>query len=93
MIRIPVKHISIIGRATKGVTLMRLNEEDKVTSVAVVEREEDEGEEMEGEGENGEPEGDSELPSVENQSDGDEADGESGDDGEPEPENGSGDEK
>jgi len=36
MIRIPVNGISIIGRATKGVRLMRLNEGDKVTSVAVV---------------------------------------------------------
>ena len=45
MIRIPVEHISVIGRATKGVTLMRLNEEDRVTSVAVVKQEEEEGEE------------------------------------------------
>ena len=43
MIRIPVNGISIIGRATKGVRLMRLNEGDKVTSVAVVASEESNG--------------------------------------------------
>ena len=45
MIRIPVTGISIIGRATKGVRLMRLNEGDKVTSVAVVASEENDDEE------------------------------------------------
>ena len=53
MIRIPVREISLIGRATKGVTLMRLNEGDKVTSVAVVAREEEE-DDYEEDGEEGE---------------------------------------
>jgi DNA gyrase subunit A len=34
VIRMPVKGISIIGRATMGVTLMKLKERDKVTAVA-----------------------------------------------------------
>ncbi len=55
MIRIPVNGISIIGRATKGVRLMRLNEGDKVTSVAVVASDDsDEDESEEGSADEGE---------------------------------------
>jgi DNA gyrase subunit A len=45
MVRIPVKDIRIQGRSTMGVTIMRLNEGDKVVSVAkVIESDEDEKE-------------------------------------------------
>ena len=46
MVRIPVKDIRIQGRNTMGVTIMRLNEGDKVVSVAKI-VEEDEEEESE----------------------------------------------
>lgn len=36
VIRVPVKDISIIGRATQGVRMIRLDEGDKVTTVARV---------------------------------------------------------
>lgn len=36
MIRVPVKDISVIGRATQGVRMIRLDEGDKVTTVARV---------------------------------------------------------
>ena len=42
VIRIPVEGISIIGRATKGVRIMNLNEGDKVVAVARLLREEEE---------------------------------------------------
>jgi len=42
VIRMPVKGISIIGRATKGVRIMNLNEGDKVVAVARLLREEEE---------------------------------------------------
>ena len=46
MIRIPVNDISRQGRATQGVTLMRLDEGDQVVAIAnIVGRDEDEGEE------------------------------------------------
>ena len=46
MVRIPVKDIRIQGRSTMGVTIMRLNEGDKVVSVAKI-MENDEEEECE----------------------------------------------
>jgi DNA gyrase subunit A len=36
IIRLPLKDISLIGRATQGVRIMRMNESDKVASVALV---------------------------------------------------------
>ncbi len=39
IIRVPVKHISVIGRNTQGVRVMRLNTGDKVVSVARVKQE------------------------------------------------------
>ncbi len=39
VIRVSVKDISIVGRATKGVIVMRLKENDKIKSVAKLERE------------------------------------------------------
>jgi len=50
IIRIPVCGISVIGRNTKGVTVMRLDEDDQVTSVAVLSPEDLQN----GEAENGE---------------------------------------
>ena len=48
MVRIPVKDIRIQGRSTMGVTIMKLNEGDKVVSVAkIVENDEDEEESSE----------------------------------------------
>ena len=48
MVRIPVKDIRIQGRSTMGVTIMRLNEGDKVVSVAkIMENDEEEACEME----------------------------------------------
>ncbi|MCJ2534370.1 MAG: hypothetical protein LN364_03945, partial [Candidatus Thermoplasmatota archaeon] len=44
MVRIPVKDIRIQGRSTMGVTIMRLNEGDKVVSVAKIVEEDDEEE-------------------------------------------------
>jgi DNA gyrase subunit A len=41
VIRVPVKGISVIGRNTQGVTLMRLQEGDKLVGVARVTKEED----------------------------------------------------
>ena len=41
MVRIPVKDIRIQGRNTMGVTIMRLNEGDKVVSVAKIIEEEE----------------------------------------------------
>ena len=40
IIRINVKDVSILGRATQGVTLMRTNENEKVVSIETVEPEE-----------------------------------------------------
>jgi DNA gyrase subunit A len=36
VIRTPLKNISVLGRATQGVRVMRLPQEDKVASVAVI---------------------------------------------------------
>ena len=47
IIRIPANGISTIGRSTKGVRLMRLNDGVKVVSMGVTEHEEEEGEEEE----------------------------------------------
>jgi len=47
MVRIPVKDIRIQGRNTMGVTIMRLNEGDKVVSVAKIVESDDEEEECE----------------------------------------------
>jgi DNA gyrase subunit A len=44
VVRIPVKDIRIQGRNTMGVTIMRLNDEDKVVSVAKIIEEDDEEE-------------------------------------------------
>lgn len=41
VIRIKVKDVSILGRATQGVTLMRTNENEKVVSIETVEPEEE----------------------------------------------------
>jgi DNA gyrase subunit A len=49
IIRMEVAGISILGRATQGVTLMRTSEDNHVVSIARIEPEEDE-EEVEGEG-------------------------------------------
>ena len=42
IIRMSVKEISVLGRATQGVTLMRTNDGGKVVSIEVVEKDEDE---------------------------------------------------
>ena len=42
MIRTPVSNISLYGRTTMGVKVMRLSENAKVTSIARAEREESE---------------------------------------------------
>ncbi len=44
VVRIPIKDIRIQGRNTMGVTIMRLNKEDKVVSVAKIMEEDDEEE-------------------------------------------------
>ena len=46
IIRTPISQISQTGRATQGVTLIRLNDEQNVSSIAVVEHEENEDEVM-----------------------------------------------
>ncbi len=46
-IRLGLKDIPELGRATQGVRIMRLNEGDKVVSLALVEKTEDDGEEIE----------------------------------------------
>ena len=76
MIRIPVRGISIVGRATKGVTLMRLNEDDRVASVAVVVPEEEVDEE---EGVVNEAEGEDEKGGDEEAGDEEAGDEEAGD--------------
>ena len=43
-IRLPVKNISVIGRATQGVRLFRLEEGDKVAAVASIAKDESKGE-------------------------------------------------
>lgn len=48
MVRIPVKDIRIQGRSTMGVTIMKLNEGDKVVSVAKIIENDDEDEEENG---------------------------------------------
>ena len=40
IIRLKVKEVSILGRATQGVTLMRTNENEKVVSIETVAPEE-----------------------------------------------------
>jgi DNA gyrase subunit A len=42
MIRVPIKGVSVIGRATQGVRLINLDEGDKVVDVARVVKEEEE---------------------------------------------------
>ena len=42
VIRIPLKSVSKLGRATQGVILMRFTKGDKVTSITVVEDKQDE---------------------------------------------------
>jgi DNA gyrase subunit A len=49
VIRIPVQQISRIGRATQGVTLMRLGDGEQVASMTVVERKEEPGPQQLGE--------------------------------------------
>jgi DNA gyrase subunit A len=46
VIRTPVSEIRIIGRGTKGVKIMRLDENDKIIGVAVVPAEMDNGTEL-----------------------------------------------
>ena len=46
MVRIPVKDVRIQGRNTMGVTIMKLNEGDKVVSVAKIMETDDEDEEV-----------------------------------------------
>ncbi|KKW05331.1 MAG: gyrase subunit A protein [candidate division CPR1 bacterium GW2011_GWC1_49_13] len=41
VIRLPVKQVPILGRATQGVYLMRLNGKDKVSAVSFLEEEEE----------------------------------------------------
>jgi DNA gyrase subunit A len=41
VIRLPLKSVSVLGRATQGVTLMRLDKGDKVVSLAIFEKEEE----------------------------------------------------
>ncbi len=48
IIRMKASEISILGRATQGVTLMRVNEESKVVGVARIVKEEDDEEDGEG---------------------------------------------
>jgi DNA gyrase subunit A len=53
-IRFAVKDLRIISRATQGVQLKKLNEGDKLTSVARIEEDKDDNNELgEGEAENG----------------------------------------
>ena len=42
LIRVPVKNISIIGRNTQGVRIMRLEQDDRVVSIAKIEANGDE---------------------------------------------------
>jgi DNA gyrase subunit A len=59
VIRIPVKDISILGRATQGVRIMNLNEDDKVVAVArlaQIDAENGENSESDSEGEDIPPE-------------------------------------
>ncbi|HEX9059329.1 MAG TPA: DNA gyrase C-terminal beta-propeller domain-containing protein, partial [Clostridia bacterium] len=53
IIRLNVSEISMLGRATQGVTLMRMGEDSKVVSIArIVKEEEEEGEKAENEEDN-----------------------------------------
>ncbi len=45
IIRMPVKDLRVMGRATQGVRLIRLDEDDKIADVAVIKRENGEDEE------------------------------------------------
>jgi DNA gyrase subunit A len=49
VIRLPLRGVSILGRATQGVTMMRLDKSDKVASLAIFAKEEGEEEKKEGE--------------------------------------------
>jgi len=40
IIRLPIKNIPTIGRATQGVRLMRMKENDKVASISIIDKEE-----------------------------------------------------
>ena len=42
IIRLKVNDISVLGRATQGVTLMRTNDGSKVVSIEIIETEENE---------------------------------------------------
>lgn len=42
MIKTPVKDIRVMGRATQGVRVIRLNDSDKVSDVAKLSKDEDE---------------------------------------------------
>ena len=44
MIKTPVKDIRVMGRATQGVRVIRLNDADKVADIAVLSKEDDESE-------------------------------------------------
>ena len=54
VIRIPVQEVSLQGRDTMGVTIIRLNQGDKVTSVAKIKKEEEDEENGEDDGPAGE---------------------------------------
>jgi DNA gyrase subunit A len=47
MVRVPVKGIRIMGRSTMGVTIMKLNKQDKVVSVAKIIEDENDDENLE----------------------------------------------
>lgn len=49
VIRLPLRGVSVLGRATQGVTLMRLDKGDKVASLAIFVKEEEEPEKEAGE--------------------------------------------
>ncbi len=57
IIRMSVSGISVIGRNTQGVTLMTMDDDEKVVGLARVVREDDEDELEDGEFEDGELEG------------------------------------
>ena len=44
IIRLKVNEISVLGRSTQGVTLMRTNDGGKVVSIEIIEPEDDEEE-------------------------------------------------
>ena len=48
VIRMAVEEISVLGRATQGVRVIKIQDEDEIADVAVVRREEDSDEEASG---------------------------------------------